>query len=31
MDETFSPHKGMVEYVGSSGKLLGEQDSLVKT
>ena len=30
MDKTFST-SGMVEYVGSSGKLLGEQDSLVKT
>ena len=31
MDETFSPSQDMTEYVGRGEKLLGEQDSLVKT
>ena len=26
MEETFSPSQDMTEYVGSGGKLLGEQD-----
>ena len=30
VEETFSPSRDMVEYVGSGGKLLGEQDSLLK-
>ena len=31
MEETFSPSHDMTEDVGSGGKLLGEQDSLVET
>ena len=31
MEETFSQNHDMAEDVGSGGKLLGEQDSLVET
>ena len=30
MEETFSPSQDMTEYVGGGGKLLEEQDSLLK-
>ena len=31
VEENFSPSRDMVEYMGSGGKLLREQDSLVET
>ena len=30
VEETFSPSQNMVEYMGSGGKLLEEQDPLLK-